>query len=129
MGKTREPTITENKTEDFTAVTFHPDLSKFKMNILDKDTVDLFTRRAYDIAATSKGVKVILNGKRVPVSFCCGVARLNSHPNSHPPSHAIYSYILLKLCCSQFVMEQIQLSQSFYLVERKNIVNKNQLEV
>ena len=68
MGKTKEPTITDPKEEDFTAITFYPDLEKFKMQTLDKDTVDLFTRRAYDIAAATKGVKVFLNGKKLPVS-------------------------------------------------------------
>ena len=69
MGKTKPPTLTEAKEDDFTAITFYPDLTKFKMAALDKDHVDLFTRRAFDIAASSKDVKVILNGKRVPVSF------------------------------------------------------------
>ena len=69
MGKTKEPTITGSKEEDFTAITFYPDLGKFKMESLDKDTVDLFTRRAYDIAAASKGVKVFLNGKKLTVSI------------------------------------------------------------
>ena len=68
MSKTKEPTITDSKPDDFSSITFYPDLSKFKMTSLDKDTVDLFTRRAYDIAATTKGVKVILNGKRIAVS-------------------------------------------------------------
>ena len=67
MSKTKEPTIAGSKESDFTSVTFYPDLSKFKMTTLDKDTIALFSRRAYDIAATSKGVKVILNGKKVPV--------------------------------------------------------------
>ncbi|XP_060604745.1 DNA topoisomerase 2-alpha-like isoform X3 [Ruditapes philippinarum] len=67
MGKTKEPSITDAKEEDFTAITFYPDLEKFRMETLDKDTVDLFTRRAYDIAAASRDVKVILNGKRIPV--------------------------------------------------------------
>lgn len=67
MTKTKEPTIGESKEEDFTAITFYPDLAKFKMEKLDKDIVDLFTRRAFDIAASSKDVKVMLNGKRVPV--------------------------------------------------------------
>lgn len=70
MTKTKEPTITDSKNEDFTCVTFHPDLPKFKMETLDKDTVDLFTRRAYDIAAAAKGVKVFLNGKKLNVSVC-----------------------------------------------------------
>jgi DNA topoisomerase-2 len=69
MGKTKEPTITDSKNEDFTSITFFPDLEKFKMTSLTKDTVDLFTRRAYDIAAASRGVKVFLNGKKLPVSM------------------------------------------------------------
>ena len=68
MSKTKAPTISDAREADFTAITFYPDLTKFGMQTLDKDIVDLFTRRAYDIAASSKGVKVILNGKRVPVS-------------------------------------------------------------
>ncbi|CAG5118293.1 unnamed protein product, partial [Candidula unifasciata] len=67
MSKTKEPTITDSKESDFTSVTFYPDLEKFKMDKLNDDVVALFTRRAYDIAASSKGVKVFLNGKRVPV--------------------------------------------------------------
>ena len=54
--------------EDFTCVTFWPDLAKFKMETLDKDIVDLFSRRAYDIAASTRGVRVFLNGKKLPVS-------------------------------------------------------------
>lgn len=70
MAKASEPKISDAKDSDFTCVTFEPDLSKFKMERLDKDIVDLFTRRAYDIAASSKGgVKVMLNGKRLPVSM------------------------------------------------------------
>ncbi|KAF6031209.1 TOP2B [Bugula neritina] len=69
MAKASEPKISDAKEQDFTCVTFEPDLSKFKMEKLDRDIVDIFTRRAYDIAASSKGgVKVFLNGKRLPVS-------------------------------------------------------------
>ena len=53
---------------DYTSVTFYPDLDEFGMTELDDDIVDLFTRRAYDIAASAKGVKVFLNGVRLPVS-------------------------------------------------------------
>ncbi|BFZ22006.1 hypothetical protein BsWGS_25045 [Bradybaena similaris] len=67
MSKTKEPTITDAKETDFTSVTFYPDLEKFRMDKLNEDVVALFTRRAYDIAASSKGVKVFLNGKRLPV--------------------------------------------------------------
>ncbi|CAH1789869.1 unnamed protein product [Owenia fusiformis] len=68
MAKAGEPRINSApKGEDFTCITFKPDLEKFKMEKLDPDTVDLFTRRAYDIAASTKGVRVILNGKKLPV--------------------------------------------------------------
>lgn len=68
MKKTTEPKIrTEPKGEDFTRITFHPDLSKFSMEKLDADTVALLSRRAYDVAGCTRGVKVYLNGKRLPV--------------------------------------------------------------
>ena len=40
---------------------------KFHMEKLDEDTVALLSRRAYDVAASTRGVKVFLNGKRIPV--------------------------------------------------------------
>lgn len=69
MTKTSEPKIKFFDGDDFTCVTFQPDLSKFKMEKLDKDTMALLTRRAYDVAGSCKGVKVTLNGKKLPVSL------------------------------------------------------------
>ena len=68
MSKTQEPTIKPNKEEDFTSVTFYPDLSKFGMSELEEDTISLLARRAYDVAASTRGVKVYLNDKRLPIS-------------------------------------------------------------
>ncbi|XP_055353696.1 DNA topoisomerase 2-alpha-like [Paramacrobiotus metropolitanus] len=68
MGKAGEPKVDSFSGEDYTKVTFEPDLSKFKMAVLDKDTVDLLSRRAYDVAGTSGGVKVYLNGEKLPIS-------------------------------------------------------------
>lgn len=68
MGKAGDASIKAFDGEEFTCITFRPDLAKFKMSILDKDTVALMTRRAYDIAGSSKGVRVFFNGKRLPVS-------------------------------------------------------------
>ncbi|XP_030269013.1 DNA topoisomerase 2-beta isoform X1 [Sparus aurata] len=68
MSKTFDPKIKFFDGEDFTCVTFQPDLAKFKMEKLDKDIVALLTRRAYDIAGSCKGVKVTLNGKKLPVN-------------------------------------------------------------
>ncbi|XP_072226681.1 DNA topoisomerase 2-beta isoform X2 [Leuresthes tenuis] len=67
MTKTSEPKIKFFDGEDFTCVTFQPDLSKFKMEKLDRDIVALLTRRAYDVAGSCRGVKVTLNGKKLPV--------------------------------------------------------------
>ncbi|XP_023133315.2 DNA topoisomerase 2-beta isoform X2 [Amphiprion ocellaris] len=68
MSKTSDPKIKLFDGDDFTCVTFQPDLSKFKMEKLDKDIVALLTRRAYDVAGSCKGVKVSLNGKKLPVN-------------------------------------------------------------
>lgn len=67
MKMAEEPVISKDKGEDFTKITFTPDLKKFNMSCLDKDIVDLFSRRAYDIAGSSPGVKVFLNGELLPI--------------------------------------------------------------
>lgn len=69
MSKASEPKIKDFTGDEFTKITFSPDLPKFKMETLDDDTVALLSRRAYDIAAASKGVKVYLNGKKINVSW------------------------------------------------------------
>ncbi|KAM8966600.1 DNA topoisomerase 2-beta isoform 2-T2 [Pelodytes ibericus] len=68
MLKSTDAKIKHFDGDDFTCITFQPDLAKFKMEKLDKDTVALLTRRAYDIAGSCKGVKVMLNGKKLPVN-------------------------------------------------------------
>ncbi|XP_077974403.1 DNA topoisomerase 2-alpha-like isoform X4 [Styela clava] len=67
MAKAGDKKLGPNSKSDYTCVTFYPDLKKFKMDKLDKDIVGLLSRRAYDIAGASKGVKVFLNGQRLPV--------------------------------------------------------------
>lgn len=66
MGKAGKTIIRDSKS-DFTKVSFKPDLAKFKMTHLDKDTVAIMTRRAYDLAGCTKGVSVYLNGTKLPV--------------------------------------------------------------
>ncbi|CAD5213174.1 unnamed protein product [Bursaphelenchus okinawaensis] len=66
MTKDKEPQIVKNDSNDFTKVTFSPDLKKFKMTKLDDDIVSLMCRRAFDVAGSTKGVKVYLNDKLVP---------------------------------------------------------------
>ncbi|KAL7677371.1 hypothetical protein ACOME3_003608 [Neoechinorhynchus agilis] len=63
-----DPKIEPARKNDFTRITFKPDLAKFNMDFLDDDIVSLFKRRVYDIAAAVPGVHVYLNSKRVPIS-------------------------------------------------------------
>ena len=67
MSKNSEPKISESVKEDYTKVTFSPDLKKFKMESLEEDIVALMSRRAYDIAASTRGVSVFLNGNKIAV--------------------------------------------------------------
>ncbi|VDN37847.1 unnamed protein product, partial [Gongylonema pulchrum] len=67
MTKDKDPSVTKASGEDFTRVIFKPDLAKFRMSELDDDIVALMSRRAYDVAGSTKGVKVYLNGKLLPV--------------------------------------------------------------
>ncbi|KAG7578464.1 C-terminal associated domain of TOPRIM [Arabidopsis thaliana x Arabidopsis arenosa] len=69
MGKKSEPVITKcNKSENWTKVTFKPDLKKFNMTELEDDVVALMSKRVFDIAGClGKSVKVELNGKQIPV--------------------------------------------------------------
>ncbi|KAF5822370.1 putative DNA topoisomerase (ATP-hydrolyzing) [Helianthus annuus] len=68
MGKKLEPTITKCKnSENWTMVSFKPDLSKFGMECLEDDVVALMKKRVVDLAGClGKSVKVELDGKRVP---------------------------------------------------------------
>ncbi|XP_022982562.1 DNA topoisomerase 2 isoform X1 [Cucurbita maxima] len=69
MGKKSEPIITKCKEGDnWTKVTFKPDLAKFNMTHLEDDVVALMKKRVLDLAGClGKTVKVELNGQRVPV--------------------------------------------------------------
>ncbi|GJM86531.1 hypothetical protein PR202_ga02399 [Eleusine coracana subsp. coracana] len=69
MGKKLEPQITKCKQgENWTRVTFKPDLSKFNMTHLEDDVVALMRKRVVDMAGTlGKTVKVELDGQRLPI--------------------------------------------------------------
>uniref|UniRef100_A0A1I8ERD3 DNA topoisomerase 2 n=1 Tax=Wuchereria bancrofti TaxID=6293 RepID=A0A1I8ERD3_WUCBA len=67
MTKDKDPFVSKSSGEDFTRITFKPDLAKFRMTELDDDIISLISRRAYDVAGSTKGVKVYLNGKLLPV--------------------------------------------------------------
>lgn len=69
MGTKSEPVITKCKeSENWTKVTYKPDLTKFNMIHLEDDVVALMKKRVIDMAGClGKTVKVELNGNKVPV--------------------------------------------------------------
>jgi DNA topoisomerase-2 len=68
MSNKGKPNVSANKKgEAFTKITFKPDLSKFNMSVLDKDTIALLKKRVYDMAGCLRGVKVYLNDERLKI--------------------------------------------------------------
>ena len=68
MLKFDKPEINDYSGEDFTSITFEPDLSRFGMDKMDEDIIALFKKRVYDMAGiTPKGVNVFLNGEKLQV--------------------------------------------------------------
>ena len=68
MLKFDEPKIEDYSKDDYTCITFEPDLMRFGMDKLDDDIVSLFEKRVFDMAGvTPKSVSVYLNGKKLNV--------------------------------------------------------------
>ena len=68
MLKFDKPIIEDYSKDDFTCITFEPDLSRFGMTELDDDIVALFEKRVFDMAGiTPKSVSVYLNNKKLNV--------------------------------------------------------------
>ena len=67
MSRKSEPQLTSWKQEDFTKITFKPDLAKFGMDSFDDDIESLFKKRVYDLAGCIPGVKVFLNDERIKI--------------------------------------------------------------
>ncbi|KAK7059215.1 DNA topoisomerase 2 [Paramarasmius palmivorus] len=68
MSKCGKAKITKNsRGEEWTRVTFRPDLKRFGMDGIDDDTASLLRRRVYDLAGTVKDVKVYLNDQRLKI--------------------------------------------------------------
>ena len=79
MGTVRPPVLKpcKAKSVDTTSVTWWPDFARFAMSGLDGDALDAITKRVLDTAGTSglavddkttKALKVVLNGTKVPIS-------------------------------------------------------------
>src|SRR5690606_12209002 len=67
MSKMGKPKITANSKDEYTKITFKPDLAKFGMTEMDEDLEAIVKRRVYDMAGSVKDVKVFLNGERIKI--------------------------------------------------------------
>lgn len=69
MSKKDKPKITKNTggKQEYTSITFKPDLPHFKMDKISDDMEALMMKRVYDMAGTVKDIKVHLNGERLKV--------------------------------------------------------------
>ncbi len=79
---------------DCTEIAFRPDLQRFGMEGLDKDTVALLTKRVYDIAGCNPTVMVYLNKRpiRLQGGFESYVGLyLNHKKGGGPSSHACFA--------------------------------------
>ncbi len=99
MSKKSEPKITSCKSSDnWTSITFSPDLAKFGMESLEEHAVMLMRKRVYDMAGVL--------GKTVKVALITHVALTCQHAN--------------KLCqCLSHCQMQLQLPLQLYLTSGK----------
>ncbi|KAL1925022.1 uncharacterized protein VTP21DRAFT_4676 [Calcarisporiella thermophila] len=68
MSKKTKPVVKDYKgKEEFTKITFKPDLAKFGMTELDSDFESLIKKRVYDLAGTVRDVKVFLNNEQIKI--------------------------------------------------------------
>ncbi|KAF9430265.1 DNA topoisomerase 2 [Podila epigama] len=68
MSVTGKPKITQmKKPDEFTKISFKPDMARFNMQGIDDDLEALLKKRTYDMAGCVKGVKVYLNGERIKI--------------------------------------------------------------
>jgi len=68
----KDMTAAEKKRGDYVKISFKPDLALFNMEHLDEDTVQLLSKRAYDMAGSlafipGKKISVSLNGKKLKI--------------------------------------------------------------
>ena len=60
--------IQDSIQQDFTKIKFSPDPDKFTKLGAQKDIVNLYKKRAYDIAGTENGLDIYFNGKLLQIS-------------------------------------------------------------
>lgn len=68
MHEKSEEKIEKYTKDDYTCITFYPDLKRFKLKKMTPDIVNLLKKRVYDMAGIlNNKVKVYLNNRRIPI--------------------------------------------------------------
>ncbi|PHZ15501.1 DNA topoisomerase II [Rhizopus microsporus ATCC 52813] len=68
MTVIKPPSITKNsRGEQYTRISFKPDLAKFSLSEMDEDFEALIKKRVYDLAGCVDNCNVFLNGTKIPV--------------------------------------------------------------
>ena len=62
-----KPKITSCKNKPYVLIEFVPDFKRFKISGLTDDIIKVFTKRVYDLSATTKDVNIFLNGNKLPI--------------------------------------------------------------
>ncbi len=71
MSDRTPPEIVQaSKKEEYTKITFKPDLARFHLESIDDDFEALLKKRVYDLAGCCHGVKVYLNDIRIKIKVC-----------------------------------------------------------
>ncbi len=78
-----KPKITQHKkAEEYTCITFKPDLKLFGMESIDDHMEALMLKRVYDMAGTVKGIKVTLNGELLKIKISSNTSKCTSLPST-----------------------------------------------
>ncbi|CAN1342380.1 DNA topoisomerase 2 [Linum perenne] len=95
MGTKSEPAIIKCKaSENWTKVSFKPDLEKFNMSHLEEDVVALMRKRVVDMAGClgKGGVKVELDGNHIPLKSFQDYVNLYLDSTSEPGARRTSSF-------------------------------------
>jgi len=69
MKKIGEPIVkdVDKNTKPYTKIIYYPDVEKFGLDKIDDDSISLMIKRCLDIAVYNPKVRVVVNGKTIPV--------------------------------------------------------------
>jgi DNA topoisomerase-2 len=86
MSEKTQPVITPYKKEPYTKITYYPDLIRFNMKKIDRDTFKMLEKRVYDATITSHNnlkhkLSIYFNEKLIDISRFIDYVKLYDNPN------------------------------------------------